>query len=446
MDLNYSSHKSSLLDNIKYKFSRLSKKVKITILCVSVLLFYWVFLRSSKSEPIIDKSSNLRPNNNNKYGSAANGDAGISKIDLSYMNLKEPFLDLSTLRYKNYINGGSVIAERDSDHVVIVPDSPSVAGYLYSRNSISIEDSSALEIMLDFRLHGSQRRPNLIGDGMAVWLTDEQLKGGEVFGMQSDYQGLGIFLDTYKNGNNNRQRSSSNPRSFPYLSLQPNYGTAGRYVKDNDGFQTELDGCSLHRVYDSGNRQFVSKMRIVYLRSAHYFRLDVDIQGDGRWIKCVQRNDFPDNLIPLKPYIGISAATGELHHAVDVYGLTVTTFRTKGGQIVENKKELLDNIGVDLIDDGSKANHNRPDRRNLKGIRRRRTYARLERQERELKRKDAEKYGNPNGFIGWIGALIWTFLKRTLYTVLIAFFLYFCWVGYRVYRARQRTRMPQGLL
>ena len=36
---------------------------------------------------------------------------------------------------------------------------------------------------------------------MAFWYTREKMVPGSVFGSKDEFKGLGVFLDTYKNGN-----------------------------------------------------------------------------------------------------------------------------------------------------------------------------------------------------------------------------------------------------
>lgn len=449
MDIDYSrgASKRSYLSKAKTAIKRLSTRAKILLLCVIVVLFYWICMkRTSQSS---EKGSILFQGilQQNEQTEEPIENEKISRIHLNYLDLKEPFVDLSTLKFNNYINGGNMQIERNSDHVCLVPDRSSALGYLFSKNYISESDSSALEIELDFRIYGHEKNSNLIGDGMALWLTDSQLHQGDVFGIQSDYKGLGIFLDTYKNGDR-KQYKSMNKRGFPYISIQPNYGNAGQYNKNNDGYQTELDGCSVHRVYNAGNEGKISKMKVIFLREKAYFRLDIDINGDGSWQNCIQKMNFPIDALPLKPYIGVSAETGQLSHAVDIYRLETSTFRSPNGGTIKNVHSFLDKIGITRNQQKKEVERisDKHNRAGLRSMKRRRTFRRLQRQEKELKRKDEEKYGSKRGFIGWVGSLIWKTLKVTLCLILIIFIAYFGFVLFRVYRDKRRNRAPQGLL
>ena len=71
---------------------------------------------------------------------------------------------------------------------------------------------------------------------MAMWLTKQRGQQGPVFGMADKFEGLGIFIDTYKN---NRPGTV-----FPYISAMMGDGQTS-YDKDNDGKSNEIAGCSV---------------------------------------------------------------------------------------------------------------------------------------------------------------------------------------------------------
>lgn len=92
---------------------------------------------------------------------------------------------------------------------------------------------SSLQIEVTFQIHGSGI---LHGDGMAMWLTKEHATPGPVFGSTDNFNGLGIFIDTYKN---------SRPGVvFPYVMGMFGNGSVP-YDKDHDGKDNELGGCSV---------------------------------------------------------------------------------------------------------------------------------------------------------------------------------------------------------
>ena len=71
---------------------------------------------------------------------------------------------------------------------------------------------------------------------MAIWVTKQRATSGVVFGSTDRFDGLGIFIDTYKN-----HRPGT---IFPYvMAMVGNESTT--YDKDNDGKANELAGCSV---------------------------------------------------------------------------------------------------------------------------------------------------------------------------------------------------------
>lgn len=77
---------------------------------------------------------------------------------------------------------------------------------------------------------------SLYGDGFAMWLTKDRAIQGDVFGSKDDFEGLGIFFDTYKN---NRPGTV-----FPYVMAMVGDGKT-KYDKGNDGKANEVAGCSV---------------------------------------------------------------------------------------------------------------------------------------------------------------------------------------------------------
>ena len=51
---------------------------------------------------------------------------------------------------------------------------------------------------IHFRIGNLMSPKELYGDGMAIWLTKDRMVHGNVFGSIDYFQGLGIFLDTYR--------------------------------------------------------------------------------------------------------------------------------------------------------------------------------------------------------------------------------------------------------
>ena len=71
---------------------------------------------------------------------------------------------------------------------------------------------------------------------MAMWLTKQRATPGPVFGSTDKFEGLGIFIDTYKN---NRPGTV-----FPYVMAMVGDGNT-EYDQGHDGKANEVAGCSV---------------------------------------------------------------------------------------------------------------------------------------------------------------------------------------------------------
>lgn len=71
---------------------------------------------------------------------------------------------------------------------------------------------------------------------MAIWFTEDYAESGKVFGFKDNFNGLGVFIDTYKNG-----RAGV---VFPYVMAMLGNKSVS-YDKDHDGKDNELAGCSV---------------------------------------------------------------------------------------------------------------------------------------------------------------------------------------------------------
>jgi pyruvate/2-oxoglutarate dehydrogenase complex dihydrolipoamide acyltransferase (E2) component len=77
-----------------------------------------------------------------------------------------------------------------------------------------------------------------------MWITKQRAQQGPVFGSADNFEGLGIFIDTYKN---NRPGVV-----FPYVMAMFGDGKTS-YDKNNDGKDAELAGCSVRKIMREQN-------------------------------------------------------------------------------------------------------------------------------------------------------------------------------------------------
>jgi len=189
-----------------------------------------------------------------------------------------------------------------NNFVRITPDDKSRSGGIWNKVPVF---QKAWEVHFTFKVHGQSR--NLAADGMAFWYVKTPRQIGDVFGGADQFSGLGIFIDTYKNG----QGSGA----FPQISGMINDGSVD-YDHDTDGQDQNLGSCySMIR-----NREHDTHMSIRYKR--RILTVNVDVDGQGSWRQCFTKTGVR---LPGGYYFGVTAATGDLTDNHDV--LAVRTYQ-----------------------------------------------------------------------------------------------------------------------
>ncbi|GME91252.1 unnamed protein product [Ambrosiozyma monospora] len=205
MDYNFGpSHNRSFLSRAKGFYSNLTPKARAIIGIILLFLVFKYFTRDTSNDL---NNNNIQqqqqqhqgvgstPGAPDSVGANVNElvkDEEIIKTPIHYLGIRKPFFDPNTLNFYNFENGGNMMLHRNEDHVRLVAEKPNSVGYLFSRYPIPVGDADAFQIEVSFRIHGQQTRSAIIGDGMALWISDRPLNQGSVFGMSSEYRGLGF--------------------------------------------------------------------------------------------------------------------------------------------------------------------------------------------------------------------------------------------------------------
>lgn len=179
-------------------------------------------------------------------------------------------------------------------------DRQSQAGWLFSRVPLT---ATNWEIEVEFKISG---KGNLYGDGFAFWVTKNRGQVGPVFGGVDQFEGLGIFFDTYKN---NRPGVV-----FPYVMAMVGDGET-YYDKANDGKANELAGCSARGLR---NPTIPTKFKLTYFQDK-LLKLELQYKTEGSWQLCFETREPPS--LPSVSYLGFTAETGELHDNHDIISI-----------------------------------------------------------------------------------------------------------------------------
>ncbi|RJE20890.1 hypothetical protein PHISCL_06786 [Aspergillus sclerotialis] len=238
-------------------------------------------------------------------------DPNVKSIPLRTHSLQPPYLD-SDFQSRWFDFGGDTIIRADR-YIRLTSDRPSQRGWVFSRVPLT---ATNWEIELEFEIHGEG---NLHGDGFALWLTKQRATQGPVFGSTDNFEGLGIFFDTYKN---NRPGTS-----FPYVMAMMGDGQTS-YDNAHDGKANELAGCSARGLRGAS---IPTKARLTYFQDKS-LTLDLQYKAENIWTNCFTLTAPQTNIaIPSVAYLGLSAETGELSDNHDVISLKAQNLYNIGG-------------------------------------------------------------------------------------------------------------------
>lgn len=197
-----------------------------------------------------------------------------------------------------------------NSYIRLTSDLPSQSGWLFSRVPLT---ATNWEVEVEFKISGKHQ---LYGDGFAMWITKQRGQMGPVFGSVDRFEGLGIFVDTYKN---NRPGVV-----FPYVMAM--YGDGQRsYNKNDDGKETELAGCSARGIRHAS---VPTKMRLTYIQDKQ-LKLDLQYREEDEWTSCFEVDNPPQ--IPNIAYLGFSAETGELSDNHDIISVSTKNLYNSPG-------------------------------------------------------------------------------------------------------------------
>ncbi|PLB39518.1 legume-like lectin family protein [Aspergillus candidus] len=243
--------------------------------------------------------------------SAYDGDDNIKSIPLRTHSLSPPYLD-SDFQSRWFDFGGDTVIRADK-YVRLTADRPSQQGWIFSRVPLT---ATNWEIEVEFNIHGEG---NLHGDGFAMWLTKQRATQGPVFGSADNFEGLGIFFDTYKN---NRPGTS-----FPYVMAMMGDGKSS-YDQAHDGKSNELAGCSARGLRGAS---VPTKARLTYFQDKS-LTLDLQYKAENTWTNCFTLTAPETNIaIPSVAYLGFSGETGELSDNHDIISVKSQNLYSLGG-------------------------------------------------------------------------------------------------------------------
>ncbi|CAF3575516.1 unnamed protein product [Adineta steineri] len=201
--------------------------------------------------------------------------------------------------------GGSAIAS--DDQVRVTPSIRSQKGWIWTKNMMTA-DSWLLDVKL--RVTG---RGRVGADGMAIWFTDKPGVEGPVFGSNDNWNGLGLFLDSFDN---------DALQNNPIIAVMINDGTKS-YDHHQDGSGQIQGSC----IRDFRNKPHPIRLKIEYINQALTIYINNGISQDDNAFEFCTRIDGMQ--LPKSGYLGVTAATGGLADDHDVLEFLTNTYSDK---------------------------------------------------------------------------------------------------------------------
>ncbi|XP_013405149.1 protein ERGIC-53-like isoform X2 [Lingula anatina] len=239
------------------------------------------------------------------------------------LSLKGPHLIQSDGSIPFWTHGGNAIASDQS--IRVTPSLRSQKGWVWSKNTNPHEH---WEVEATFRISG---RGRVGADGLAIWYTTQQGMDGPVFGGKDQWNGLGVFFDSFDNDGQHNN---------PYVMVMLNDGTK-QYDHNSDGQHQQLGGC----LRDFRNKPFPVKAKIEYYKNALTLSIHNGMTNNkDDYEICVRAENVN---LPRNGYFGVSAATGGLADDHDLVSfithsmtVPVTGAQPEGKVSPEDKKKF----------------------------------------------------------------------------------------------------------
>lgn len=224
-------------------------------------------------------------------------------VNLRSHGLFAPYVE-SDLQNKFWDFGGDAIVDTNK-HVRLTQDRPSQNGYLWSRLPLQVPN---FEITVEFQIDGSASSHHPYGDGMALWLTEDRAEVGPIFGSKDYFTGVGIMFDTFAN--------ARHPYTFPRIIVTKLNGVE-RYHIERDGAGQELYGCSI----DIRRAPVATRARLTHVKDV-FTELAIHYKDWDQWETCFKTGNLT---FPERPFIGLTAATGDVSDAHDIISVQTSS-------------------------------------------------------------------------------------------------------------------------
>uniref|UniRef100_H2U3A9 Lectin, mannose-binding, 1 n=1 Tax=Takifugu rubripes TaxID=31033 RepID=H2U3A9_TAKRU len=231
-------------------------------------------------------------------------------------SFKGPHLSQSDGSVPFWIHTGSAIPS--ADQVRITPSLRSQRGSIWTKNKVLFEH---WEAEVTFRVSG---RGRMGADGLAVWFTASQGLEGPVYGAADQWDGFGVFFDSFDN---------DGKKNNPAIIVVGNNGNLV-YDHQNDGTTQALGTC----LRDFRNKPYPIRAKITYYKKTLTVMINNGFTPNkDDYEFCTKVENM---IIPTEGFFGISAATGGLADDHDVLSFLLFRLTEPGQQLPPAESEI----------------------------------------------------------------------------------------------------------
>lgn len=215
-------------------------------------------------------------------------------------SLTKPFFAGDGISIPNWdFIGNTVVTD---DYIRLTPDRQTKKGAVWGFKPMP---DASWEMTAQFKVSG--QGTSMFGDGFALWYTKERNNLGSALGNVEQFNGLGIFFDTYDN--------HQEDHGHPWVAAIQNDGTKV-YDHDEDGKSHTEGGCqSFFR-----NLDHPTFVRATYWEHLKFLKVQIDTKEDQAWTDCFHLTNIH---LPSGYYFGASASTGDLADNHDIVSIKV---------------------------------------------------------------------------------------------------------------------------
>ncbi|XP_017348780.1 protein ERGIC-53 isoform X2 [Ictalurus punctatus] len=231
-------------------------------------------------------------------------------------SFKGPHLTQSDGMIPFWVHTGNAIPS--ADQIRITPSLRSQRGSVWTKTPVNFEH---WEAEVAFRISGRGRTG---ADGLAIWYTQDQGLEGPVYGAADQWNGLGIFFDSFDNDG-----KKNNPAILVV-------GNNGKLIYDhqNDGSTQALGTC----LRDFRNKPYPVRAKVTYYRKTLTVMINYGFMpGKDDYEFCAKVENM---VIPSTGYFGISAATGGLADDHDVLSFLLFRLTEPGQNLPPPEQEI----------------------------------------------------------------------------------------------------------